>query len=158
MTLIITLTYLISAGIMFWHSAESDERRPLHRAMLYAFVEGLCGVEDLGHSYQRVRCSPRWIATGEPEAAVHVGYAASGARFGYTYAHDADARTIRLRFDADAEVELHLLLPPGTRPVAATWEGDEVAFDPVTVEQSVYADAAGPVRAGSEVEVRYVDA
>jgi len=38
MTLIITLTYLISAGIMFWHSAESDERRPLHRAMLYAFA------------------------------------------------------------------------------------------------------------------------
>jgi len=71
----------------------------------------------------------------------------------------ADARLFTTaRFDADAEVELHLLLPPGTRPVAATWEGDEVAFDPVTVEQSVYADAAGPVRAGSEVEVRYVDA
>ncbi len=127
-------------------------------AMLYAFVEGLCGVEDLGHSYQRVRCSPRWVAAGEAEATVGVGYAASGARFGYAYVHDADARTIRLRFDADAEVDLHLLLPPGTRPVAVTWAGEGVACDAVTVEQSVYADASGAVGAGCEVEVRYADA
>ncbi len=127
-------------------------------AMLYAAVEGLCGIEDLEHSYRRVRCAPRWVAADEAEATVEVGYAASGAGFGYTYVHDADARTIRLRFASDADVELHLLLPPGTRPDAVTWAGEEASFEATTVEASVYADAAGAVLAGSQVEVRYVDA
>ena len=38
MTLFVTIAYLVAAGIMFWHSAESPDRRPLHRAMLYAFA------------------------------------------------------------------------------------------------------------------------
>lgn len=41
MTLFVTIAYLVAAGIMFWHSAESPDRRPLHRAMLYAFAFAL---------------------------------------------------------------------------------------------------------------------
>ena len=41
MSVIVTLAYLISAGVMFWHSADSPDRRPLHRAMLYAFAFAL---------------------------------------------------------------------------------------------------------------------
>ena len=127
-------------------------------AMLWAFVEGLCGIEDLGHSFQRVRCSPRWTAADEKETSIRVGYASSGASFGYDYAHDAEARTIRLEFAAEAEIELHLLLPNETRPTCVTWDGEGVVFDTSEIEKSTYADARGAVREGSVVEVAYGDA
>ena len=127
-------------------------------AMLYALVEGLCGVEDRDHSFRRVRCSPRWAAALEDRASVGVGYAASGASFGYDYGHDATSRTVRLRFEAEADVSLHLLMPPGTRPKTATWGGAPADLDVVMVEDSVYADARGDVRPGTTVEVRYGDA
>lgn len=37
MTFILTVAYLAIAAVLLWHSAESADRRPLHRAMLYAF-------------------------------------------------------------------------------------------------------------------------
>ena len=125
-------------------------------AMLFAFVEGLCGIEDQGHSYQQVRCSPRWAATDELTASVQVGYEASGASFGYSYTHDADANSIRLRFDGEADVDLHLLLPKGARPLKLTWGGESREVASSTVQESVYADAQGRVTDGTEVEVRYV--
>ncbi len=125
-------------------------------SMLYAVVEGLCGIEDLEHSYRRVRCSPRWVAALEDEASVEVGYAASGARFGYDYVHNASSRTMTLRFEGEAEVSLHLLLPPATRPEAVVWDGEAADLEVATVEDSAYADARGDVRSGTTVEVRYV--
>lgn len=128
-------------------------------AMLYAFVEGLCGIVDRAHSFRRVRCAPRWAATDEAEARVEVGYAASGARFGYRYAHDAEARAIRLDIEADeADVDLHLLLPPGRVPVEVWWNGEAVAHDVTRVEESVYVDACRAVSGVSTTEVRYADA
>ena len=127
-------------------------------AMLFAFVEGLAGIEDKGHSYQRVRCSPRWAATDERTASIQVGYEASGASFGYAYVHDEDASSIRLRFDGEAEVDLHLLLPAGTRPAELAWGGEVREVASSTVQESVYADASGSVRGGADVEVRYVRA
>ncbi len=127
-------------------------------AMLYALVEGLCGVEDLDHSFRRVRCSPRWVAAGENEATVEVGYPASGAQFGYAYAHDAPGRAVRLEFSTEADVDLHLLLPTGARPDTVTWSGEQVTAETSTVEDSAYADARGRVRPGTTVEVRYADA
>lgn len=38
MTMLLTFAYLGASLIMFWHSAGSHGRRPLHRAMLYAFA------------------------------------------------------------------------------------------------------------------------
>jgi hypothetical protein len=128
-------------------------------AMLYAFVEGLCGIEDRAHSFQHVRCAPRWAATSEAEAAVEVRYAASGAGFGYQYTHDADERVIRLRIEADAaDVDLHLLLPEGQTPVEVMWDGEAVPAETVRVEESGYVDAQRPVRGEAVVEVRYADA
>lgn len=124
-------------------------------AMLYAFVEGLCGIEDRTHSYRRVRCAPRWAATPEETASVRVSYEASGAHFGYDYTHDTDASSIRLRFASQADVDLHLLLPTGTEPIELTWGGESRAVASSRVEESVYADAQGRVSEGTEVEVRY---
>lgn len=125
-------------------------------AMLYAFVEGLCGIEDRAHLFRRVRCAPRWTAAGEDEAAVRVGYAATGAAFGYRYAHRAAEQAIRLTLEApSADVQLHLLLPPGRRPTAVVWGGEEVPFRHVRVVESSYVDAEGRVEGGVEIEVRY---
>ncbi len=128
-------------------------------AMLYAFVEGLCGIVDEAHSFRHVRCAPRWAATDETEATVEVRYEASGAGFGYRYTLDAEAQTIRLDIEAEeADVALHLLLPAGTRPMAVTWDGDSISADTVQVEQSVYVDVRRPVLGTATVEVRYGDA
>ena len=128
-------------------------------AMLYAFVEGLCGIEDEAHSFRRVRCAPRWAATPEAEATVQVGYAASGAGFGYRYHHDADAGSIRLSLEGDAEkVTLHLLLPPGARPVSLRWDGEEVPHETAQVGASTYVDAQGAGAGRVAVEVAYARA
>jgi hypothetical protein len=128
-------------------------------AMLYAFVEGLCGIQDQAHTYRRVRCAPRWAATDEATASVQVGYAASDARFGYDYAHDADARTIRLTLNADgADVDLHVLLPEGCRPTAMTWDGEPVDYETIQIEDSTYADAHGAVPSSVLIEIQYADA
>ncbi|GAB5535894.1 MAG: hypothetical protein Rubg2KO_21430 [Rubricoccaceae bacterium] len=127
-------------------------------AMLFAFVEGLCGIEDQGHSYQHVRCSPRWTATDERTASVQVGYEASGASFGYTYTHNAAASSIRLQFESDAEVDLHVLLPSGASLDRVVWAGEMAASASSTVRESAYADARGHVVAGTVVEVHYARA
>jgi hypothetical protein len=125
-------------------------------AMLYAAVEGLAGVQDLGHSYRHVRCAPRWAATDEPTATVRAAYEASGAGFAYDYAHDADAGTVRLDLAAPgADVDLHLLLPPGARPTGLTWNGAPADWQPETIEGSVYVNARGRVDAAAVVEVTY---
>lgn len=125
-------------------------------AMLYAFVEGLCGIVDEGHSFQKVRCAPRWAAAGEEEAEVRVGYAASGAGFGYRYRHDEAARRIRLALEAgQAHVALHLLMPEESAATSVTWQGESVPFAHETVETSRYVAVNGDVSGSVDVEVRY---
>ncbi|RMF58966.1 MAG: hypothetical protein D6746_08980 [Bacteroidetes bacterium] len=128
-------------------------------AMLWAFVEGLCGVVDRAHSFRRVRLAPRWVAAGERRAAVQVGYPAGGGTFGYRCEHDPEARTIRLEITSSgAEVSLHLLLPPGRRPVAARWDGADVPFTVERVEESTYAAMQRAVTGSASVEVTYAGA
>ena len=122
-------------------------------AMLDAFVGGLCGIADAGHSFQTVTCAPRWAATDEAEADVRLEYAASGAGFGYRYTRDAD--TLRLEVDADADVDLRLLVPAGTRPLGMTWDGKAIPVAYERVEDSTYACARRPVRGRATAEVTY---
>ncbi|MEZ4699045.1 MAG: hypothetical protein R2834_01845 [Rhodothermales bacterium] len=125
-------------------------------AMLFALVEGLCGIVDWGHSFERVRCAPRWEAAGEREATVHVAYAASGAGFGYRYLHNPEATTLTLAMEADdAEVELSVLLPAGAQPAAVRWAGAPVAFKAVDVAGSRYATCRGRVQGVAEVHIAY---
>ena len=125
-------------------------------AMLYAFVEGLCGIEDRSHSFREVRCAPRWAAAGEDEAGVHVGYAASGAQFGYRYRHDREGARIDLTIEApESEVALHLLLPEGAEPREVRCDRERIRFSPATVGDSRYVDASLSVRGRVAVEVRY---
>ncbi len=125
-------------------------------AMLYAFIEGLCGIEDLDNAYSKVRCSPRWAATEESEATVEVGYAASKAGFKYTYKHDVSLNTIRIGVDTQgAEVELHVLLPSGVHATGVLWDGREREIVWENVEQSAYIDVQGPVSGNAEITIHY---
>ena len=91
--------------------------------MCYALVEGLAGVVDEGKTFRQVRLSPRWTAAARKAAEVQCVYGASGASFGYIYAHDPIRRTIDLETAGKAKVHLHLLLPKEiTR--CAFWAGE----------------------------------
>jgi hypothetical protein len=125
-------------------------------AMLYGLVEGLCGIEDRSHSFRHVRCAPRWLAAGEEEAAVRLSYAASGAAFGYRFAHDASASRLRLMLESEqAEVALHALLPEGRQAVSLCVEGEDRPFENARVRKSAYVDAQISVRERAEVVVHY---
>lgn len=124
-------------------------------AMLYALTRGLAGVRDEGHSFGSVRLAPRWMATGEDEAAVRLAYEASGAGFAYTYRHDPAARTVRLTLEGHADVALSLLLPEGARATALVWNGALAPVTAATVGASAYARGTGRVDGHATVEVGY---
>jgi hypothetical protein len=65
-------------------------------AMLYAFVEGLVGIQDKDKLFRRVRICPKWIAAGVEKAEVKIDYKSSGAFVKYLYSHTADRLTIKL--------------------------------------------------------------
>ncbi|MFQ5628937.1 MAG: hypothetical protein ACE5I1_09270 [bacterium] len=125
-------------------------------AMLYGFVEGLCGIEDLSHSFEKVRCSPRWMATDEQEASVKLSYAASGAMFGYRLHHYAENATILLELESSrSEVELRILLPENVRVRSVLWNSNPVPHDMEQVESSQYAKISGIVSGIAKIGVHY---
>jgi hypothetical protein len=125
-------------------------------AMLYAFVEGLCGIEDQDAACSKVRCSPRWAATTDTEADIEIRYAATGAGFGYQYLHDPEKQTIRMYMKAaGTEVTLNVLLPEGCRATEVFWEGRERTFSQSTLEDSVYVEAQGTVTGRVEIDIHY---
>ncbi|MCA9743196.1 MAG: hypothetical protein H6695_11280 [Deferribacteres bacterium] len=125
-------------------------------AMLHGFIEGLCGIEDLTHSFQKVRCSPRWAATDEKEADIKIGYAASGATFGYRFQHYPENKTLLLEIEAqDSEVEVRLLLPKNSRVRSMLWDGKPVQHGTETIESSQYAVAKSHIQGITKIGVHY---
>jgi len=125
-------------------------------AMLYAFVEGLCGIEDLDHSFEQVRCAPRWVAAGETEASVEISYAASAASFAYEFHHSEDEQHIDVHLaPGESAVQLHVLLPEGARPTQVQCNGAPLDYKHVRVEGSSYADAELDVDRDAAVRIQY---
>lgn len=124
-------------------------------AMLYGFVEGLCGIVDQHHSFREVQCAPRWVAAGEQQATVELSYAASGATFGYRFTHDPDAGRINLTVEGQSRVALHVLLPDGARATGMRRDGEAIDYEHVEVEGSPYADAHIEVDERADIEVHY---
>jgi hypothetical protein len=125
-------------------------------AMLYAFLEGLCGIEDRSHSYRHVRCAPRWAATDEHEATVRLRYAASGASFGYRFVHSPEDRRIALTLEGHAdEVRRHVLLPPEALPSAVYRDGHALSYDLEVIESSSYVNARHTLDTRAEIEILY---
>lgn len=128
-------------------------------AMLYAFIGGLCGIEDRLHSFKQVRCSPRWLAANEDEAHVSLSYAASGASFGYRYTHDAAQQTIHLSLEAeDTQAEVRVLLPGGTQPTQVLWDEQPIPFSCDQIEASLYVVVTKTIIGHASVQVTYANA
>lgn len=125
-------------------------------AMLYAFIEGLCGIEDIDNGFGKVRCTPRWLAAGEDEATIEVSYPASGLTFGYNYTHDADNNVIHLKLDsASTDIITRIMLPDGTQSTAVFWDDREVTSTLEEVAGSTYVHVEGEVQGHAEVDVYY---
>jgi len=124
-------------------------------AMLYAFMEGLCGVEDERKLYEKVRLSPRWVVTGLKQAKVIARYGASDGYVAYIFRWLEEDKRIELQFTGSGkEINFHLLLPKGAIPTGVTCNGRELDFSFGKVEESPYVDFSVPVSHGA-VSVDY---
>ncbi|NND70268.1 MAG: hypothetical protein HKN43_01685 [Rhodothermales bacterium] len=124
-------------------------------AMLWAFVEGIAGIQDLDCLFRKVHFSPRWIAAGEDRATINVSYPASGASFGYQYHHDSEAKQLKFEVASTADIEAHILLPGGTHAESVRHDGREIDFEQRLTGKSGYAIFNIAVEAGSEIRVSY---
>jgi len=124
-------------------------------AMLYAFVEGLCGVKDMGHSLNQILLAPRWISAGQDEANVHLVYPASGAEFSYEYRYNKKQNEIRLLVKGGkSTVHLHLLIPSEKNAGQLTVDGKRVASKEMNVRNSLYVDADFEIKGQSDVMLK----
>jgi hypothetical protein len=127
-------------------------------AMLYALSEGLAGVVDEAGLFRRVRLAPRWIAADCNEAAVRLGYGASGAEIGYHYRHIPRNKRIEMEIDGDAEVTLHILLPgkAAAARIKATGRTLRTRISTTAADRnSIYAGTRIPLRGRCMLTVDY---
>jgi len=127
-------------------------------AMLYALSEGLAGVVDEGGLFRRVRLAPRWIAADCYEAAVRLGYGASGAEIGYHYRHSPRKKLIELEIEGEAEASLHILLPGRAAEARIKAEGKTLRsrISPAALGRgSIYADARITLRGRCMLTIDY---
>lgn len=119
---------MISAGIPDnWGAA----------AVVYALVEGLCGVKDRGVAYNKLTLSPRWSVAAENEAAVTIKYPASGGYVSYKYS--LDDNSIGFTFTGTLEdIRLEILLPVGKIVQRVIINGREIDFSVLEKTSSSY--------------------
>jgi hypothetical protein len=123
-------------------------------AMLNAFIEGLCGIEDRHKLFQTVKLSPRWAATSLQQASVEVSYGASGAGIGYEWKLEKDGCDLAIRAE-HAHINLHLLLPAGKRAAKIFADMQAIPFDHSVVENSSYVDAEFVVGERLEISIKF---
>ncbi len=125
-------------------------------AMLYAFIEGLAGIQDKTTLFREVRCAPRWLAAGVDRAEVQVGYRASGAGFGYTYEARRDGATIKTEASGN-QIDFHVLIPSDRDCEFVLMNGKGIPFRIDMIENSRYVDFHSQVTGGSEFRIEFLD-
>jgi hypothetical protein len=106
-------------------------------AVVYALVEGLAGVKDLGVGMNRVMLAPRWEAAGVKQATACIQYAASGGYLAYNYQFAESA--INLEFTGTgASARLQLLLPENFVAEKFFADHGEIPFEIIPIEKSRY--------------------
>ena len=122
--------------------------------MLYALVEGLCGVKDRGVTYDHLELSPRWTVAGERNVSVTIKYPASYGYVSYLYSHEEDF--IRIHFTGSHNYsEIRLLMPGGLKPVEVKLNGESVLFGAQEIEGSRYMVLEGVKSVMNQIEVRF---
>jgi len=125
-------------------------------AMLVAFIEGLCGIEDLGHSFKKVKCSPKWAITDEKEININITYAASSKGFGYSFKHEKEKSKIKLNVEGkNSEMDFHILLPENSKAISVNFDRIPIEFQQIQIEKSNYIDFPKTVKKEVEIEIEY---
>ncbi len=110
-------------------------------AVYHAIVEGLAGIEDKGRAFSHAFVAPRWSATEADRADVCLHYPASDGYCAYRYRLDAKRRRITLDLTGSFDLaDVHCLLPGRAKAKRVVVDGEEIAFETVHLEGSVYAD------------------
>ena len=119
-------------------------------AMLYAFIEGLVGIQDKDKLYRRVRICPRWTAAGIEKAEAEIGYKSSGASVRYEYKQSADKMTIRLSGSYEY-IQLSLPVPENHIAGDLLINGKERKYLIASINSSTYITADADVSGDCEV-------
>jgi hypothetical protein len=126
-------------------------------AMLYAFLEGLAGVEDRFKLYQSVRLSPRWLAAGVKEVEVQVGYKSSGAFIGYSFHFKGDKIVLEVH-SPQSKVFFHVLLPEDSQAKSVSVDGRDTEFANERIEQSPYVNFIAEIMADALIKIQLIKA
>ncbi len=111
-------------------------------AVVYALVEGLCGVKDRGVAFDHVLLAPRWPAAGEREAAVTIKYPASDGYVSYRYRLQGE--TLEMDFTGSLhQSDLAILLPEGMGVSGMRINDQEVPYEVKGTGSSRYLMAGG---------------
>ena len=96
-------------------------------AVVYALVEGLCGVKDRGVAYDHALLAPRWPAADEKKAAVTIRYPASGGYVSYWYRQEGGILELTYT-GTQKRSDLALLLPEGRKIAGVRVNDREVPY------------------------------
>jgi len=121
-------------------------------AMLYAFLEGLAGVEDRLKLFKSIRLSPRWLAAGVDRAEVQVSYRSSDDVIHYTFQHEEG----HVRLDVLSplsEVAFHVLMPRNSAADSVYIDGKDVEYTNVQVEKSCYVDFKANIEKDAAIQI-----
>lgn len=107
-------------------------------AVVYALIEGLAGIKDIGVAFDKALVAPRWQAAGVDEVTATAKYEASGGYVRYRYTRNSKAIEMTLTGSMERSA-VEVLLPPGRTPSAVELDGAPVEFSIRKVERSRYA-------------------
>ncbi|MCX7847732.1 MAG: hypothetical protein N2595_06875 [bacterium] len=124
-------------------------------AVYYALAEGLCGIEDRGRAFDRVRVAPRWAASKARKAHVTLHYPASDGYCTYHYANDGKGVITLELAGSFHHAEVMCLLPRNTRPVRVILGQRAVPFTVMQIEASTYVTFVLEGIPQEPVKIRY---
>ena len=124
-------------------------------AMLWAFVEGLAGVQDQRSKFSHVRFSPKWLAAGENSASFEISYPVSGSSFKYDFEHDGEARVLKYTVGSQSNLQCQIMLPDGYRAEGVAVDGSAVSFSNIRVGENQYAKFECMTEDNTEITIRY---
>jgi hypothetical protein len=122
-------------------------------AMAWALVEGLAGIEDRLKRFEKVRLSPRWLASGIHEAEAAAGYETSGAGLKYHYIRTGHQVMIDLL--CKAEVRFHVLLAPDDRIGDIRIDGLATEYQVEMIGSSQYANFSARIEDRAEIRINF---
>jgi hypothetical protein len=122
-------------------------------AMLYAFLEGLAGVEDRLNLFQSVQISPRWLAANVEEVEAQVEYACSGAHLGYVFQQKGDQIFLDVQA-SQAEILFHVLVPKDLEAKSVKVGVKDAAFQNKMTQDSPYVDFRSDVLGEVSIKIQ----